>query len=166
MKLKKIISVILVSVMVLATACSGNDSNNKKTSENEILGEINYQAKNVLIEPGTDELGETLDYREILNLEEYALSSEKPVLLCVKRDKLKNMNVIIPWMEEMAHKYRGSVNVVMAEDDSNEELFYYLDYQNVPTIFLLYDGEVVRQASWEEEDGLQILVEKMQELVK
>ena len=61
MKLKKIISVILVSVMVLATACSGNDSNNKKTSENEILGEINYQAKNVLIEPGTDELGETLD---------------------------------------------------------------------------------------------------------
>lgn len=166
MKLKKYISIFLLSVMVFATACSGKDSNVKGNSENEILGEINYQAKNVLIEPGTDDAGDTLDYREILNLEKYALSSEKPVLLCVKKDKLKNMNVIIPWMEEMAYKYRESVNVVMAEDDPNEELFYYLKYKNVPTIFLLHDGEVLRQASWEEEDGLQILVEKLEELAK
>ncbi len=166
MKLKKIISVFILSVIVLATACSGNDSNNKKTSENEILGGINYQAKNVLIEPGTDDAGDTLEYREILNLEKFALSSKKPVLLCVKKDKLKSMNVIIPWLEEIAHKYRGSVNVVMAEDDPGEGLLYYLEYQNVPTMFLFHDGEVLRQASWEEEDGLQILVEKMQELVK
>lgn len=169
MKVRKIISLFLLIVMVLATACSSNnrkDNKDKNINENEILGEINYQAKNVLIEPGTDDAGDTLEYREILNLEEFALSSEKPVLLCVKKDKLKSMNVIIPWLEEIAHKYRGSVNVIMAEDDPGEELFYYLEYQNVPTMFLLHDGEVLRQASWEEEDGLQILVDKLQDLVK
>lgn len=169
MKIRKIISLFLLSIVLLTTACSGNnnkDNKDKNINENEILGEINYQAKNVLIEPGTDDTGDTLEYREILDLEEFALSSKKTVLLCVKKDKLKSMNVIIPWLEEIAHKYRGSVNVVMAEDDPAEEFLYYLEYQNVPTMFLLHDGEVLRQASWEEEDGLQILVEKLQELAK
>lgn len=156
-KRKQLLAWVL-SLTVWLTACGSK-------GPTPWLGKDNYAGELVWLEPRTTEDGEMLEYREILNFEEFVSHSAVPVLICMRQKTDPSASKVIPQMETWAMQYRNQINFVFGLASHNDPLLRTLKYEATPTFFLLYQGVVEASAPWQAGDAFRIMEEKMVALI-
>ncbi len=147
--MKRLILILLASVLL--TACGPAEP------QTPWLGELNYQAPMAWIEPISTDEGDLLEYREVLDLEGFISSTTVPIVVCVRQVADYAASTVIPQMESWAYEYRAKAEFLFADANAGDPLLQSLDFSVTPTFFLIQNGRVVMQASWQEANALQLL---------
>ncbi len=129
--------------------------------ESPWLGDYNYNALVAWIEPLSQEDGDYLEYREVLDLEAMVTSTDLPIVICVRQKTDQAASTVIPQMEDWAYRYNGQAWFIFADASAQDPLMANLQYTVTPTFFLIKRGAVLMYASWQEENALRLLEEAL-----
>ncbi len=157
----KILALSLIFLISFGLVACGRST----SDDNPVLGEINYNAQIAYLDLMDTDQGLMLEYREVLDLDRFIGESDVPVVLIVRQPQDYNASRVIPEVEQAASEYGDKVNFVFAYDSQEIDFLRLLDYTVTPTFFLIDDYMVQAQASWEQEEGMQILYQKLNELI-
>lgn len=135
--------ILLIILLALISGCT--------KSKKEFLGKINYSAPIALLEYSVTDEGEFLEYREILDLEQFIIQSDVPILLAIRQINDKASPVVIPKMEEAAVKYWGKAFFVFADIEAEDPFLTSFEVDATPTFHLIDDSSKIMYAKWGED---------------
>jgi thioredoxin 1 len=79
------------------------------------------------------------------NFKDQVLNADVPVLVEFGADWCPPCKMIAPYVENIAQKYSGSLNVGVINDDNDPDISAAYDVQGLPTLILFQKGQPVQR---------------------
>lgn len=153
--MKTTLSILLVSVLISFSACTGNKTSNQNESSDkkeEVNNSLNNKDKKTMALEITDATFEDL------------LKSDKPVVIDFWAEWCGPCRMVGPIVDELAAEYEGKVTIGKVDVDNNDEIAAKYGIRNIPTILFIKNGEVVDKQVGAVQKA--VLQEKVENLLK
>lgn len=151
--MKTTLSLLLLSVLIGFTACTGNKTQNQsENKQEEVNNSLNNKDKKAMALEITDATFEDL------------LKSDKPVVIDFWAEWCGPCRMVGPIVDELAAEYEGKVTIGKVDVDNNDEIAAKYGIRNIPTILFIKNGEVVDKQVGAVQKA--VLQEKVENLLK
>lgn len=152
--MKTTLSLLLVSILISFSACTGSNASNQSesNSEKEVNNSLNNKDKKAMALEITDATFEDL------------LKSDKPVVIDFWAEWCGPCRMVGPIVDELAAEYEGKVTIGKVDVDNNDEIAAKYGIRNIPTILFIKNGEVVDKQVGAVQKA--VLQEKVENLLK
>lgn len=164
---------IVLTLALAASGCSvGTDTTESSYDfasvdhEAEYLGREVSAADLIWIEPiNSEDLDDTLRYREILNLEAFVGRSPVPVLLILRNTLDGSGPGLIPMAENLAMDVRDRARIVFVDYFYEDGYLDLLSDLAAPSFHLIHEGSLLEQAEGIDNGAIENIIKHLYDII-
>ena len=157
-------------VLILAAglvACSANGGRPAETDAPAYLGSEVQHADLLWLEPyESAELGDSLRYRKILDLEAFVARADVPVLLILRNTLDGSGPNLIPWAENLAMELQEGARIVFVDFLVEDDYLELLNDLTLPSYHLVHESRLIAEAEGLDAGALEGLLRQLYELLE
>lgn len=130
-------SIILLSLVILLGACSGNAEKNQPVAGNAQNTENPGDTIKTKTPSKPVHLNEESFKTLVFDYQKggtWKLAGDKPCIIDFYADWCRPCRIIAPYMEEFAAEYEGRVNIYKVNTDHNPKIAAYFNIQSIPAV--------------------------------
>lgn len=133
-----------------------------------LLDDVVSSGDNLLLLTGYDRTLDSvsLDYRKVNDLEKFVTAADLPIVILIREQGRNGSEVINPYVEDLAEKWRGQLYVLLVEPDQKSDFLDSLDFRYLPTFYLLIDKKPVLEVNGYRDEDLAAFSQALEETLR